>query len=1080
MKAVFNTYLSCQTPSPEQSPVTCVGWNRLNGLLACGHKNGYITIAAIEQDSDHPGLSHINIKATIPEHHCEITSLVWNERYDRLLTTDISGLLLIWSEREGKWTQIKPGERTGYKISSITCSHNGEYVALGYDNGFVVCGTSEVELRWTAELSHPVTSIAWVSETKKMYAGTSESLLYVISDHGNTIKVIDLTEFLSESSPIISVDTNNRPPDIILVAFSNGEIILMNSSNDEVIKVIPSEMSLTSSVWSRDGSIFAVAGRPTEENFYRILFYSDSGILLRSLNLSTLNISAICFDMTGTRLLAGVGNLIGIVQIIRIYPYHYFKNTLVYSFPSANSNLFNIVFFNSKNNDKHVKEIHHLLGISGTTKNVVIASLTKDNETALVICNEFGVPLKESFCNFEANLFSVSDTFIAASSSTNLFLWNYQTNETKGFSFKSYITAISMKSKFLFVAFQSKNLISYSIPSFDEHSNYQVPFIVESVQISSDETRISMIEVYGNMVFLDIHSGTATKSTRNETWCAMWAEDSPNYFVSLEKQRLYVYNNFIPEESIISLTHICKFKGLVVKTIDFISLFSNDPLNPSSKIFHKFDSKPLRDLKNLLKSNGPRDEIISYVKEKDHPTLWRILAESCLASQDLYNAEKAFGRTHNRATILFMKSVLSFPKNSDIQNGIIAWYLQDYSKAEHLLMKANRVDLVLEMLNSTCNWQKILEIADENEQEIRNHAHLMIAEEDERKEDWRSASIHYKEAGNIEKCVLSLFNGRQFESLYQIIQSSNDKKLLQKIGHEFTLRGDIEHAIESFLKADDFDGAVESCISLDEWKRALQIADSNDKIDKLKLISRYSKYLKENSHACLALNLLIKNNLFVEASQILSNEGNNALLHNNFVYAKKCFLFAALHSMKDENNQEETAKYWHKCEAIHFLIIANKAILKFKWMESIELVSRLFSYYSDVVGKERAAAFLSIVGIYSTFYKQSSIGFIHLENTKNLSKKKKEQFEKLAIKIFRKANPVDPPGCKEFKCSKCKRKMVYPQVKCRCGFVTTPSVVSGNSIDTGNAWRCENCLHYATFDEIENYSVCPLCHFKKI
>ena len=394
-------------------------------------------------------------------------------------------------------------------------------------------------------------------------------------------------------------------------------------------------------------------------------------------------------------------------------------------------------------------------------------------------------------------------------------------------------------------------------------------------------------------------------------------------------------------------------------------------------------------------------------------------------------------------------------------------------------MKANRVDLVLEMLNSICDWPKILEIADESEKEIRTHAHSMIAREEERKENWEIAADHYKEAGDIEKCVLSLFNCRQFEKICQIVEKSNDQEILKKIGNEFTLRGDIDHAIDAFLKAGDFNGAVESCISLDEWKKALELSEQHNEIDKRKLISRYAKYLTNNSQISMALHLLIKNNLSIEAAQMLSNEGNNALSQQNYVFAKKCYLFAALQSMKSPNNEIETKKLWHQCEAIHFLLIANKAILKFHWVESIELVSRLFSDYSDVVGKERSAAFLTIVGIYSTFYKQCSLGFIHLENSKNFSKKKKEQFEKMAIKIFSKVNPVDPPACKEFKCSNCNRKMVYPQVKCRCGFVTTPSIVSGNSIKEDDSWQCKNCLHYAAFDEIEKFKVCPLCHFKK-
>ncbi|OHS95351.1 hypothetical protein TRFO_38543 [Tritrichomonas foetus] len=1078
MKTAFNTYLSCQTSSPEESPVTCVGWNRINGLIACGHQNGFVTIAAIEQDQLHPGLSRISIKMTIPEHRCEITSLVWNEKYGRLITTDVSGLLLIWYEREGKWIQYKPGERTGFRISSVVCSHNGEFISLGYDNGLVVCGTSEVELCWTAELNSPITSIAWVTETKKMYAGTQLSTLFAIADKGNTIKPIELS---SCGSPIVFVGADHRPPDTMLVAYQNGEIVLFKSETEEILKQIDCEMELTSAAWSKNGSLFAVAGRPKDATEFRIHFYSSSGILLRSLNVASLNITAICFDQTGSRLLAGIGNSISVIQILKIYPYHFFKDTLVYSIPMNNqfkiqSQEFNIIFYNPKKNDKHVKEIHNLMGIAGTAGNVVIGSQIGEQETALLICNEFGIPITNTICNFSANLFTISDTYVAAASSNSLYLWNYITDETKGFYFKKNITSIAMRSKFLFLSFDSKEIISYTIPLFEEHSRYTIPFIVEYLDLSSDETRISMIDVYGNMVFLDIHSGTATKSTRNETWCAKWADDSPNYLVSLEKQRLYVYHNFIPEESIVSLTHIGQYKDLVVSTINFLSLYT-DPMNPTPNNFHSFDSKPLRDLKLLLQSTAPRDEIITYVKEKDHPVLWRLLAEFCLENRDLYNAEKAFSQTQDRSSHLFMKTLLSYPRNSDLQNGIIAWYLQKYEEAEKLLISANRLDLALELLSSIRNWHRIIEVAEEEDHDLIVRSHYMIAEEEAEKSNWLQAAEHYMKAGDLEKQIISLFNGRMYEQIVNFVKHSKNIKILNIIGHKFTQLGDIEDAIDAFVKAKNYNSAIEACISLNEWKKAFSICDEYIVSDKKRIISRYAKYLSESSRSSKALELLIKFDLFNEASQIFAKEGATALKHRDYILAKKCFCFAALQAMKAQNT-EEAKRMWHHCEGIHFLVLSNKAIFKHNWIENIELASRLFSDYSDVVGKERAAAILSIIGMNSGFYRQCSIGFIFLENSKNLSQKKRDQMEKIAIKIFAKMNPSDPPDLTVTNCKNCNRKMTYPQVKCRCGYTTTPSIVSGNSIDPKASWKCPNCLHFAAKEEISKFSVCPLCHFK--
>jgi hypothetical protein len=119
---------------------------------------------------------------------------------------------------------------------------------------------------------------------------------------------------------------------------------------------------------------------------------------------------------------------------------------------------------------------------------------------------------------------------------------------------------------------------------------------------------------------------------------------------------------------------------------------------------------------------------------------------------------------------------------------------------------------------------------------------------------------------------------------------------------------------------------------------------------------------------------------------------------------------------------------------------------------------------------------MALCGFQSRYLKQCSDGFIYLENTERLSKRKREKIGKVAVKIFGKYPPKDPPGVPAFPCKKCQKPIAAPRAKCACGFVTVPSIVSGRAIYSGVAWRCPSCRHYALQNEVTGITVCPFCH----
>jgi WD repeat-containing protein 35 len=305
--------------------------------------------------------------------------------------------------------------------------------------------------------------------------------------------------------------------------------------------------------------------------------------------------------------------------------------------------------------------------------------------------------------------------------------------------------------------------------------------------------------------------------------------------------------------------------------------------------------------------------------------------------------------------------------------------------------------------------------------------------------------------------------------------------LLNEIGMKFMAAGSHQQAVDAFLKLGDSRKAVDACVHLNQWTAAVALADAHSDIDKRALMGRYAQHLAENSHIAAAINVLHTVDLPREAAEVLDKEGDNYFKQTRrYVFAKKCFVFAAemlqVFAERDPSGRELMEKAWRKAEAVHFLLLAHRQMSRGEWEDALYTATRVYSVYPGIVGKERAAALLGICGFNSGYLRQCSTGFIHLENTPMLTKRKKDKISRIAVRIFGKQPPNDPQGLPSFPCKKCKRLITAPACRCPCGFVTVPSIASGKAIRAGVVWKCPSCRHFALQEEIAGSPVCPLCH----
>lgn len=1176
----FHTYLSNRISTPEEKSITTVAWNRVNNLIACGQVNGVITIASIILNPDRPGLFNIDINLTLVEHKHEITALCWNERFNKLLSGDSQGHLVVWIEHSGKWRPSMINDVYTSPIVSLSCSNNSELIAIIYEDGRIICGDSSGNQKWTTIIHNAPTVCCFSPSSKILFVGTAECQMLMVKSRGAQAPEMELN-VTTENNRVMASSWSRNQPHLMLVAFQDGRLMILTSENDVSPITVDLDMEITDAVWSNSSEFIAVSGI-VESGHCQLRFLSKSGKPIRTLNIPAQNISSISFNQNDTQLALGVDDTICLAQIVPINPWGYFDDTLVYSINMDEDKVnpkSDVIFFNSKTGEKHIKKITNLVNIAAGKSSVLLASSSPETqETALLLCNKFGIPLFSSFVPFLPTFFAVTSHYVISCSNQRMCLWDTDTDEMKYHRFKNEATAITARDTTLFVAFSSGELVMYGIPEFDEDkARYNLYSRIESIAVSTDLTRLSLIDVFGNMIFLDVHSGSVSEGSRKETWCMKWADDSPDLFVSLEKQKLYVYRDFEAIEPIISLTYICSFTDLVITAVDFITLY-RDPLHPNLELFHRYESKPLRDVDYLLESTDVSiDEITAYIKTNSHPRLWLMLAETALDQMNLQLAERCFIESQNNAGITLMKKLSSLPKNGLVQRGFVLWYLKRYQEAEecfrgrfdpnskqfkNIQKKPNNnantdPDYTIQMYATIGDWQKVAELVNEVEdEEMFTRCHIALGNEAYMKGDWSTAASEYNIAHDHKKQLKALFRGDDFNGISRLCDSLKAKDpLLDEIGIKFVALGAHTKAVDAFMKLGDVQKAIDSCVHLNQWTMALQIADEHpQEVNKRALMGRYAHHLAENSHIAAAINMYVKYKLPREAALLLDKEGDIAFKQTRqYLFAKKCYVFSAdllEQSIKSEeeelnklnpkprispttatkvkttvikgpvsplrnrpiiiksnnnnnNNDDEdnnnTAPQapsspleksinkgkdllqiqWHKAEALHFLILAHQQMYRGEWIDALITAARIFAVYYDIIGKDRSAALLALCGFNSGYLKQCSNGFIQLENSESLTKKNRQRMENMAVKIFGKHPPNDPSDLPTFECKNCKSKLVEPNCKCTCGYITCPSIVSGiviPDVRSNDVWRCPKCHHYALQDEIKQYKVCPLCH----
>merc|ERR1719230_104923 len=203
--------------------------------------------------------------------------------------------------------------------------------------------------------------------------------------------------------------------------------------------------------------------------------------------------------------------------------------------------------------------------------------------------------------------------------------------------------------------------------------------------------------------------GTQLDFERKDVWNMRWASDNPDLFAIMEKTRMYIVRGLQPEEPVLSNAYICAFKDLQIQSVLIDEVIQN-PESPRKEVLLDFETKSLRDTRDILTKVSNLKDAFNYVEANPHPRLWRLLAEAALDQLDFSVAEKAFVRYDDYPGIQFVKQ-LKLLDDKVKQQAEVATYFQRFDEAEAFYREIDRTDLAIDLRVRLGDWFRVIQLA---------------------------------------------------------------------------------------------------------------------------------------------------------------------------------------------------------------------------------------------------------------------------------------------------------------------------------------------------------------------------------
>lgn len=577
-------------------------------------------------------------------------------------SSDDQGHIIVWVLHKGMWYEEMVNNRSKSVVNDLKWTPDGNRICIVYADGMVIVGSVDGGRLWGKSLGEPLRFAEWSPDNKSIVFVTDVGIPVLYDHTGNRLTALRLAAVNPKDHVrCIGIHWYNGcqgllEPNVptLAIAFANGRVQIARNEIDDNPVLIDTGMKLTHCQWNNNGTLLALAGIETTEvegkpkESTKIQFYTPYGMNRRSLKVPGGPLEGIAWEGNGLRIAMAVGSHIFFASVRPDYRWGYFSNTLVYSYTRPDREDNSVMFYNVISHEKYIKYANRLIDIKAYGDHCVLVTKAEDsNQHIVILCNAIGSPLENRYIDITPDHLFMNKQFIIVASSTMIYVWQFTStmakfadlnpslgkegkettfhiDETFGATTTDHISCISASNNLLVVGRESGIIQCYSLPNIHLEKKVQVKCRPDKIAINSNSTMISIIDINGTLNFFSFKqtdgehpNGMILSYEKKDTWDMIWADDNPDLFAVMEKNRLYIMRGTEPEEPILCNGYLAEFKDLEIRSFNLDEIMEK-PDEPKSSCMINFETISLRDARAMINTISLNDAY-QYVQDHSHP-----------------------------------------------------------------------------------------------------------------------------------------------------------------------------------------------------------------------------------------------------------------------------------------------------------------------------------------------------------------------------------------------------------------------------------------------------------------------------
>ena len=140
-------YLTKKIALANQKKIYVLSWSHQYGYIACGADNGLLKVlklddqtpaaaaAASEKETEtNQQPKFLSVNQTLEGHSNSVIHLSWNDKYQKLITSDINGLIIVWMFYKGNYYEEMINNRNRSVVIEVKWTNSGLLCCLIRDS----------------------------------------------------------------------------------------------------------------------------------------------------------------------------------------------------------------------------------------------------------------------------------------------------------------------------------------------------------------------------------------------------------------------------------------------------------------------------------------------------------------------------------------------------------------------------------------------------------------------------------------------------------------------------------------------------------------------------------------------------------------------------------------------------------------------------------------------------------------------------------------------------------------------------------------------------------------------------------